>query len=353
MRVKGHSGRASADSGRSPWSRLEGSPYEDGSPGVAAESVAGNESENEKIAPTRKRVLDVHVFERLRDGRRARRGARGGGRRRKPRSSRKSGEAARAGRCGDRPRSDSTPRPLRSPPRGRRRIGDDAPAVKSPAAGGRRCASLKVWRGAIIAVCVFMAENDANCRERDGRGDAAAEAKLSSQANRRPSAPAVAGGLLLKPTRLNASLASAGTRTKPAPASHKARRRRAVAVTRRFFDADSDAARASSCRGVLSRDSSGSDAESDDDDAWARKQTASAGPKAEKLGVTDHASSGAAAKSFRKNFYIESFEVRRMTEDEVAEYVRSWRTQLLPRPPRPAPHHAPGRRRASPTGSWS
>ena len=184
---------------------------------------------------------------------------------------------------------------------------------------------------AVDPLDAFMAANDAKANAMVA-ASRAAEAKLASRAKPRPGAPAVAGGLLLKPARRVASVgfaigkdrttasASAGTRTKPPPAGHKARRRGAVAVTRRFFDADSDADSESSDGSASSRSDSGSEADSDDDDdaTWARKQTAKSVSKAEKLGVTDHAS--VAYAPFRKNFYIESFEIKRMTEDEVAEH---------------------------------
>ena len=63
--------------------------------------------------------------------------------------------------------------------------------------------------------------------------------------------------------------------------------------------------------------------DSDDDEAWAKRAMAGQvkKSKAEKLGAIDH--STIAYSAFRKNFYIESAEVARMTPAEVAEYRRS------------------------------
>lgn len=63
--------------------------------------------------------------------------------------------------------------------------------------------------------------------------------------------------------------------------------------------------------------------DSDDDEAWAKRAMAGGAKKskAEKLGAIDH--STIAYGAFRKNFYIESAEVARMTPAEVAEYRRS------------------------------
>jgi len=310
-------------SGRPPWSRLEDESDEDGPPGVAAESVAGNgggdENENENESADEDDPLEAFmslndsVMDAERDAARRRREEKEASLEQK-----KAEKQARAVAAETEAQfAAAAARAARAAAGEAAEVADDAPAVESPADGDADAPVSKSGE-APDPLDAFMAENDAKANAMVA-ASRAAEAKLASQANRRPSAPAVAGGLLLKPNRVNASLASAGTRTKPAPASHKARRRGAVAVTRRFFDADSDADSESSDGSASSRsgDSSGSDAESDDDDAWARKQTAKAASKAEKLGVTDHAS--VAYAPFRKNFYIESFEVRRMTEDEVAE----------------------------------
>ena len=65
-----------------------------------------------------------------------------------------------------------------------------------------------------------------------------------------------------------------------------------------------------------SSDASSSGRGSDsDDEAWAKKQSGRMS-KAEKLGVTDH--SAVAYAPFRKNFYIESYEIARMTKEETA-----------------------------------
>ena len=87
-----------------------------------------------------------------------------------------------------------------------------------------------------------------------------------------------------------------------------------IGLVRRFFDADSDG-------GDTSSDDGGADSDSDndgsDDDAeWARKQQ-SRMSKADKLGVADHDSID--YPPFRKNFYIESYEIARMTKAEVKE----------------------------------
>eukprot|EP00958_Prasinococcus_capsulatus_P022926 scaffold3307_cov371-Prasinococcus_capsulatus_cf.AAC.2 len=72
----------------------------------------------------------------------------------------------------------------------------------------------------------------------------------------------------------------------------------------------------------------GSDSEDDDEEeeeeeeetdaAWAKKMTGKPGSKMEKLGTVDHAQVEYAA--FRKNFYIESKEISRMSEEDVKAY---------------------------------
>jgi ATP-dependent RNA helicase DDX46/PRP5 len=60
----------------------------------------------------------------------------------------------------------------------------------------------------------------------------------------------------------------------------------------------------------------GEDSDSDDDADWARKTLAGKASKADKLGVVDHAT--IAYESFRKNFYIESAEIARLSDADVA-----------------------------------
>ena len=304
-------------SGRPPWSRLEDESDEDG-PGLAAESVAGdggaeNESADEIDPLEAFMSLNDSVMDAEREAARRRREEKEASLEQK-----KAEKQARAVR-GDRGAVCRRRRAAARAAAGEAaEAADDAPPP-NPAAGDVPGTTADDELDPLDA---FMAENDAKANAMVA-ASRAAEAKLASRATAnisRPSAPAVAGGVLLKPrTARPSALVSAGTRTKPPIASHKARRRGAVAVTRRFFDADSDADSESSDGSASSRsgDGSGSDADSEDDAAWARKQTARAASKAEKLGVTDHAS--VAYAPFRKNFYIESFEIKRMTEDEVAE----------------------------------
>jgi ATP-dependent RNA helicase DDX46/PRP5 len=82
---------------------------------------------------------------------------------------------------------------------------------------------------------------------------------------------------------------------------------------------------AAAARGALRRaygggdTSSSSEAEgdsSDDDEAWAKKAMAGKASKVDKLGVVDHAA--VEYVPFRKAFYIESAEIARMSEPEVA-----------------------------------
>ena len=87
-----------------------------------------------------------------------------------------------------------------------------------------------------------------------------------------------------------------------------------IGLVRRFFDADSDGGDTSSDDGGADSDTDG--AGSDDDAEWARKQQ-SRMSKADKLGVADHDSID--YPPFRKNFYIESYEIARMTKAEVKE----------------------------------
>ena len=88
-----------------------------------------------------------------------------------------------------------------------------------------------------------------------------------------------------------------------------------IGLVRRFFDADSDGGDTSdSGGGGVDSDTDG--AGSDDDAEWARKQQ-SRMSKADKLGVADHDSID--YPPFRKNFYIESYEIARMTKAEVKE----------------------------------
>jgi ATP-dependent RNA helicase DDX46/PRP5 len=302
-------------SGRPPWSRLEDESDEDG-PGLAAESVAGdggdkNESADEVDPLEAFMSLNDSVMDAEREAARRRREEKEASLEQK-----KAEKQARAVAAETEAQfAAAAARAARAAAGETAEVADDAPPP-NPAAGDVPGTTAGDELDPLDA---FMAENDAKANAMVA-ASRAAEAKLASATAKisRPSAPAVAGGLLLKPARPSV-LASAGTRTKPPPASHKARRRGAVAVTRRFFDADSDADSESSDGSASSRsgDGSGSDADSEDDAAWARKQTARAASKAEKLGVTDHAS--VAYAPFRKNFYIESYEIKRMTEDEVAE----------------------------------
>ncbi|ACO67507.1 predicted protein [Micromonas commoda] len=87
-----------------------------------------------------------------------------------------------------------------------------------------------------------------------------------------------------------------------------------IGLVRRFFDADSDGGDSSESGGGADSDTDG--AGSDDDAEWARKQQ-SRMSKADKLGVADHDSID--YPPFRKNFYIESYEIARMTKAEVKE----------------------------------
>ena len=88
-----------------------------------------------------------------------------------------------------------------------------------------------------------------------------------------------------------------------------------IGLVRRFFDADSDGGDTSDSGGG-GADSDTDGAGSDDDAEWARKQQ-SRMSKADKLGVADHDSID--YPPFRKNFYIESYEIARMTKAEVKE----------------------------------
>ena len=90
-----------------------------------------------------------------------------------------------------------------------------------------------------------------------------------------------------------------------------------IGLVRRFFDADSDGGDSSSDDGPGGADSDSDAASGSDDDAeWARKQQ-SRMSKADKLGVADH--DAIDYEPFRKNFYIESYEIARMTKAEVKE----------------------------------
>ena len=158
----------------------------------------------------------------------------------------------------------------------------------------------------------FMAENTAK-----------AEAMLVTSAKpkradapKTKAAPAVAGGMLLKKPQSSGFLnglvlrKTAGGAIKPkATTKPNAPPAKKIGIVKRFFDADSDADSSSDDAGDAS-------SASDDDEEWARKQNQRLS-KAEKLGVTDH--DAVEYAPFRKNFYIESYEIARMTSEEVKE----------------------------------
>ena len=128
-------------------------------------------------------------------------------------------------------------------------------------------------------------------------------------------APAVAGGMLLKKPQSSGFLnglvlrKTAGGAIKPKATTKPSATAKKIGIVKRFFDADSDADSSSDDAGDAS-------SASDDDEEWARKQNQRLS-KAEKLGVTDH--DAVEYAPFRKNFYIESYEIARMTSEEVKE----------------------------------
>tara|TARA_B110000977_G_scaffold185053_1_gene249485 strand:+ start:29058 stop:32429 length:3372 start_codon:yes stop_codon:yes gene_type:complete len=165
----------------------------------------------------------------------------------------------------------------------------------------------------------FMAENNAKADQMVAEVKAKEEKLKGIAASVKPqSFASVAGGVVLKPT---GGFLKGLTVKKKQPIAIKLggvgttkRKQASVPIVRRFFDADSDSGDDSDS----SDNNSGNypDSSSDSDAAWTKKQTSKLS-KAEKLGVTDH--SVMEYSPFRKNFYIESFEIARMSEDEVTE----------------------------------
>ena len=162
----------------------------------------------------------------------------------------------------------------------------------------------------------FMAENNAKAEamlrsSRDKKTDAS-ETVASGGAK-----TTLAGGVLLKTSAGGGGAFFGGgrlaaSRQKPSSLRPSGGAARGATSARRAAYASSDD---ESSGEDDSSDASSSGRGSDsDDEAWAKKQSGRMS-KAEKLGVTDH--SAVAYAPFRKNFYIESYEIARMTKEET------------------------------------
>ena len=162
----------------------------------------------------------------------------------------------------------------------------------------------------------FMAENNAKAEamlrsSRDKKTDAS-ETVASGGAK-----TTLAGGVLLKTSAGGGGAFFGGgrlaaSRRKPSSLRPSGGAARGATSARRAAYASSDD---ESSGEDDSSDASSSGRGSDsDDEAWAKKQSGRMS-KAEKLGVTDH--SAVAYAPFRKNFYIESYEIARMTKEET------------------------------------
>jgi hypothetical protein len=158
---------------------------------------------------------------------------------------------------------------------------------------------------------LFMAQNNAKA-DKMVADAAAKEAELGNKsASQKPGAvAALAGGVVLKPvggffkhSLVRKNALTLGTRQQGLGAP----------VVRRFRDDESDADE-SDDDSDDDKNSSDNDA-SDSDAEWSAKQHGKLS-KAEKLGITDHTT--VEYPPFRKNFYIESFEIARMSSEDVA-----------------------------------
>jgi ATP-dependent RNA helicase DDX46/PRP5 len=160
----------------------------------------------------------------------------------------------------------------------------------------------------------FMATNKANAAGAIGEREVKMETEAAKPAGpakvllmKKPNSSGFLKGLVIKKPGAS-KLRPAVPRSGAAGGGRGARK---IGVVRRVFDINSDSNAESSSDGEADVDSA-----SDDDDEWARKQSSKMS-KADKLGLTDH--DAVEYPTFRKNFYIESYEIARLSKDETRD----------------------------------